>query len=296
VSRLRVLESGSIVYEKDGIDILPAIQSPWLKLNCYGPSRIPDCYLFKIPFNSFNDESKQFYNLLSDLDKMFDKKDGGYRSIINNKSDDDDSHPDFLVKPFRYNHIEKKIKSSFFFNNNYVRTKIDVETNDDVREYFQPDCEFRFIMSIKSIQERDYYDYSFYSIRSYLEQIEIKSERTELNSIRIRREALLVNLANLHTLPMKGVINVKLGSSILLIDNNPEHPDKPSSECPISKEDFANKDDVIIFNRAKHGFKQIYKITSLQAWINHKPIDPTDPTTREPITKQNVERYTLKFM
>jgi hypothetical protein len=33
VSRLRVLETGSIVYEKDGVDRLPAIQSPWLKFN-----------------------------------------------------------------------------------------------------------------------------------------------------------------------------------------------------------------------------------------------------------------------
>ena len=123
-----------------------------------------------------------------------------------------------------------------------------------------------------------------------------KSERKEHNSIRIRREELLISLNNLNTVPLKGDLNVKLSSDIFLIDNNPEHPDKPSSECPISKEDFANNEDVIIFNRAKHGFKQMYKITSLQAWIDHKPIAPTDPTTREPITKQNVERYTLKFI
>jgi hypothetical protein len=290
-----VLESGSIVYKKDGVDIAPFIQSPWLKLNCYGPSRIPDCYLFKIPFNSDNDESKQFYNLLSDLDKMFDKKDGGYRSIIH-KDSHDDARPAYLLKPFKYNHIEKKITSSFFFNNNNVRTKIDIETNDDVREYFQSDCHFRFIMSLRTFYEMSIDDYSFYSIRIYLEQIEVISERTELNSIIIRRELLLVNLANLHTLPLKGIINARLGSDIFLIDNNPEYPDKPSTECPISREDFVNNEDVIIFNRAKHGFKLMYKLTSLQAWIIHTQPTTTDPITREPITKQNVERYTLQFM
>jgi len=87
-----------------------------------------------------------------------------------------------------------------------------------------------------------------------------------------------------------------LSSNIFLIDNNPEYPDKPSSECPISREDFVNNEDVIIFNRAKHGFKHMYKLNSLQAWIIHTQPTTPNPTTREPITKQNVERYTLQFM
>jgi len=290
-----VLESDFIFYEKDGVNIVPFIQSPWLKLNCYGPSRIPDCYLFKIPLNLDNDEEKQFHNLLSDIDKMFDKKDDTYRSIIN-KNFDDDPRPDFLIKPFKYNHFENKIISKFFFNNNNVRTKIEVETTDDVREYFQPDCHFRFIMSINSVCKRSVGDYKFDFLRIYLNQIEVKTERTELNSIRIRQEALLINLADLNTLPLKGMINVKLDSDFFLIDNNPEHPDKPSVECPISREDFVNNEYVIIFNRAENGFKHMYKLTSLQAWIDHKPIAPTDPTTRKSITKQNVERYTLQFM
>lgn len=112
----------------------------------------------------------------------------------------------------------------------------------------------------------------------------------------VAQVALQVNLTNLHTVPLKGVLNVKLSSNIFLIDDNPEYPDKPSSECPISKEDFANNEDVIIFNRAIYGFKHMYKIASLQFWIDHNSIAPTDPSTREPITTQNVERYTLQFM
>jgi len=288
-----VLESGYIRYEKDGVDIVPQIQSPWIKLNCYGIGLDPHCPRLKIGLTLENDEEKQFYNLLSAIDKIFDK-DEAYRPII--KKDYSDSRPDYLVKSFRYSYMENKMMCHFYFNNNNVRTEIEVETIDDLAEYFQPGCEFRYIMSITSFCKRSVDNYKYNFLRINLTNIEVKSERTELNSIRIRQEAILINLANLLTLPLKGVINVKLSSDIFLIDDNPEYPDKPSAECPISKEDFVNNEDVIIFNRAKNGFKHMYKLTSLQAWINHKPTAPTDPTTREPITKQNVERYTLQIM
>jgi len=284
------------MYEKeDGVDMALHIYSPWLKLNCYGIGRNPDCPRLKIGLSLESDEEKQFYNLLSSIDKIFDK-DEAYRPII--KKDYLDSRPDYLVIPFIYNYngIGKKMISSFFFNNNNVITKIEVETIDDQVEYFQLGCHFRYIMSFKSFRKNNVYNYKYNFISICLDLIEVKSERTELNSIRIRREALLINLANLHTLPLKGVINVKLSSDIFLIDDNPEYPDKPSAECPISKEDFVNNEDVIIFNRAKHGFKHMYKLTSLQAWIIHTQPTSTDPTTREPITKQNVERYKLQFM
>lgn len=290
---MRVLESGCIRYEKDGVDIVPQIQGPWIKLKCYGIGTDPHCPRLKIGLTLENDEEKQFYNLLSAIDKIFDK-DEAYRPII--KKDYLDSRPDYLVKFFRYSYMENKMMCHFYFNNNNIRTEIEVETIDDLVEYFQPGCEFRYIMSITSFCKRSVDDYKYNFLRINLTNIEIKSERTELNSIRIRREAHLVNLANLHTLPMKGVIKVKLGSGILLIDDNPEYPDKPSAECPISKEDFISNEDVIIFNRAKHGFKLMYKLTSLQAWIIHTQPTSTDPTTREPITKQNVERYKLQFM
>lgn len=288
-----MLDSGLIRYEKDGVDILPQIQSPWIKLNRYGIGTNPRCPRLKIWLSLENDEEKQFNNLLSAIDKIFDKDDA-YRPII--PKDNPDSRLDYLVKSFGYSYINNKMLCHFYFNNNNVRTEIEVETIDDLVEYFQPGCEFRYIMSIPSFIKRSVGDYKFNFLRINLTHIEIKSERTELNSIRIRREALLVILANLHTLPLKGVINVKLSSDIFLIDNNPEYPDKPSVECPISRDDFVNNEDVIIFNRAKNGFKLMYKLTSLQAWIIHTQPTSTDPTTREPITKQNVERYTLQIM
>lgn len=290
-----MLESGCIRYEKDGVDIALFIKSPLIKLNSYGIGRDPNWPRLKIGLTLESDEEKQFYNLLSAIDKIFDKDDL-YHPII--KKDYPDTRPDYLVKRFKYDYkgIGKKMMCHFYFNNNNVKTEIDVETIDDLVEYFQPGCHFRYIMSITSFRKSVVGDYKYNFVRINLEDIEVISERTELNSIRIRRELLLVNLANLHTLPLKGFINVKLSSDIFLIDNNPEYPDKPSAECPISREDFVNNEDVIIFNRAKHGFKLMYKLTSLQTWIIHTQPFLTDPLTREQMAKQNVERYTLQFM
>jgi len=293
-----VVEGGSIVYKKDGVNERAVILSPWLKLNYYGVSRMPDHYGFKIPLNLGNDDERHFYDLLSDIDKVTDNEDDEYIPIIKKSIYPDSNRPDYLLTNFKYSFIEDKMRSHFYFNNNNVKTKINVQTKDDMIEYFQKDCEFRFIMNItyllKGFNNK-------YFLKIYLDCVEVKTDRTSLSRSIFFDDSdddseRLVNLANLQTLPLKGVINVKLGSGILLIDDNPEYPDKPSAECPISREDFVNNEDIIIFNRAKHGFKHMYKLTSLQAWIIHtQPITP-DPTTREPITKQNVERYKLQFM
>ena len=293
-----MVEGGSIVYKKDGVNERAVILSPWLKLNYYGVSRMPDHYGFKIPLNLGNDDERHFYDLLSDIDKVTDNEDDEYIPIIKKSIYPDSNRPDYLLTNFKYSFIEDKMRSHFYFNNNNVKTKINVQTKDDMIEYFQKDCEFRFIMNItyllKGFNNK-------YFLKIYLDCVEVKTDRTSLSRSIFFDDSdddseRLVNLANLQTLPLKGVINVKLGSGILLIDDNPEYPDKPSAECPISREDFVNNEDIIIFNRAKHGFKHMYKLTSLQAWIIHtQPITP-DPTTREPITKQNVERYKLQFM
>ena len=293
-----MLEGGSIVYKKDGVNEKAVILSPWLKLNYYGASYIPDCYVFKIPLNLGNDDERHFYDLLSVIDKVTDDGDDKYIPIIKKSFYPDSNRPDYLLTKFKYSFIEEKMRSHFYFNNNNVRTKIDVQTKDDMLEYFQKDCEFRFIMNITSLCEGFN---NKYFLKIYLDCVEVKTDRTSLSRSIFFDDSdddseRLVNLANLHTFPLKGIINVKLSSDIFLIDDNPEYPDKPSAECPISREDFVNNEDVIIFNRAKHGFKHMYKLTSLQSWINHKPTAPTDPKTREPITKKNVERYKLQFM
>jgi len=293
-----VVEGGSIVYKKDGVNERAVILSPWLKLNYYGVSRLPDHYGFKIPLNLGNDEERHFYDLLSVIDKVTDNEDDKYIPIIQKSIYPDSNRPDYLLTQFKYSRIENRIRSRFYFSNNNVRTEINVQTKDDILEYFQKDCEFRVIMNITYLCEGFN---NKYFLKIYLDCVEVKTDRTSLSRSIFFDDSdddseRLINLANLHTLPLKGVIKVKLGSGILLIDDNPEYPDKPSSECPISRENFVNNEDVIIFNRAQYGFKHMYKLTSLQAWINHKPTAPTDPTTREPITKQNVERYKLQFM
>ena len=293
-----MVEGGSIVYKKDGVNERAVILSPWLKLNYYGVSRLPDHYGFKIPLNLGNDEERHFYDLLSVIDKVTDNEDDKYIPIIQKSIYPDSNRPDYLLTQFKYSRIENRIRSRFYFSNNNVRTEINVQTKDDILEYFQKDCEFRVIMNITYLCEGFN---NKYFLKIYLDCVEVKTDRTSLSRSIFFDDSdddseRLINLANLHTLPLKGVIKVKLGSGILLIDDNPEYPDKPSSECPISRENFVNNEDVIIFNRAQYGFKHMYKLTSLQAWINHKPTAPTDPTTREPITKQNVERYKLQFM
>jgi len=293
-----VLEGGSIVYKKDGVNKRAVILSPWLKLNYYGASHIPDYYGFKIPLNLGNDDERHFYDLLSVIDKVTDNEDDKYIPIIKKSIYPDSNRPDYLFTKFKYSFIEEKMRSHFYFNNNNVKTKIDVQTKDDMLEYFQKDCEFRFIMNITSLCEGFN---NKYFLKIYLDCVEVKTDRTSLSRSLFFNDSdddseRLVNLANLHTLPLKGIINVKLSSDIFLIDDNPEYPDKPSSECSISREDFVNNEDVIIFNRVKHGFKHMYKLTSLQSWIIHTQPNSTDPITREPITKQNVERYKLQFM
>ena len=295
---MSVVEGGSIVYKKDGVNERAVILSPWLKLNYYGVSRLPDHYGFKIPLNLGNDEERHFYDLLSVIDKVTDNEDDKYIPIIQKSIYPDSNRPDYLLTQFKYSRIENRMRSRFYFSNNNVRTEINVQTKDDILEYFQKDCEFRVIMNITYLCEGFN---NKYFLKIYLDCVEVKTDRTSLSRSIFFDDSdddseRLINLANLHTLPLKGVINVKLSSDIFLIDDNPEYPDKPSSECPISRENFVNNEDVIIFNRAKHGFKHMYKLTSLQAWIIHTQPTSTDPTTREPITKQNVERYKLQFM
>jgi len=183
-----VLESGKIVYEKDGVDIPAFISSPLIKFNWY-LSRLTNSYL-EITLNQDNDKEKKFYKLLSDIDKMFDKKkDDPYDPIIKKSLDDNPSYSLFL--PF-YQDKNKKIITDFFFtNNDNVSTQIEVETSDDVDEYFQHDCYFRFNMLIKSFRKKKGFGgYNFYSLEIYLGQIEVKTERKELNSIRIREEEI----------------------------------------------------------------------------------------------------------
>jgi len=190
-----VLESGKIVYEKDGVIIPAFISSPVIKFNRY-LSRLTNSYL-EIPLNQDNDKEKKFYKLLSDIDKMFDKKkDDPYDPIIK-KSLDDDPY-DSLFFPL-YQNKKKKIITGFFFNNNdNVSTKIEVETSDDMDEYFQHDCYFKFNMLIKSFcKKKSLGGYNFYSLDIYLGQIGVKTERKELNSIRIRKEEIEMNMAEL---------------------------------------------------------------------------------------------------
>lgn len=188
-SCLRVLESGKIVYEKDGVNIPAFITSPLIKFNWY-LSRLTNSYL-EISFNQDNDKEKKFYKLLSDIDKMFDKKkDDPYDPIIKQSLDDNPSYDLFL--PF-YQDKNKKIIADFVFtNNDNVQTEIEVKTSDDVNEYFQHDCYFRFNMLIKSFRKKKNFlgGYNFYSLEIYLGQIEVKTERKELNSIRIREEEI----------------------------------------------------------------------------------------------------------
>lgn len=310
IKRLHKLECGRIVYDFENDYRTPAIQSPWLKLNCYGLNTFTN--RFKIPLNLDNDNSKQFYNLISDLDKMLDKEDDRYYCpIIHTFLNDDDEHhyrpdrPDFLMTSFRYDkYSPDKIITAFFFNNNNVRTNADVRTINDLKYYFQPNCEFRFIMRIKL----NNFSSTGYSLGIWLESVEVKTDRTELStelSTELRTNYLRsvidsddddIVLTNLKTVPLKGDLPVKLISGIFHIDDKQDYPDKPNSECPISKEEITNNEVVIIFNRKKYGFKHMYKIASLQVWINYNPKSPTDPSTREPITTYNLERYIIKFM
>jgi hypothetical protein len=218
-----------------------------------------------------------------------------------NDDDDDDYHyrpdrPDFLMTSFRYDYGSDKIITAFFFNNNNVRTNADIRTINDLKYYFQRDCEFRFIMRIKlkNLLSAGYY------LNIWLEAVEVKTDRTELPTNYLRSvfdsDDDDIVLTNLKTVPLKGDLCVKLISGIFHINDKPDYPDKPNSECPISKEDIRNNEVVIIFNRKKYGFKHMYKIASLQVWINHNPKSPTDPSTREPITTYNLERYIIKFM
>ena len=176
-----MVEGGSIVYKKDGVNERALILSPWLKLNYYGVSPIPDHYGFCIPLNLGNDDERHFYDLLSDIDKENDNEDDEYIPIIQKSIYPDSNRPDYLSTKFQYSFIEEKMRSHFYFNNNNVRTKIDVQTKDDMLEYFQKDCEFRFIMNINSLCEGFNGFNNKYFLKIYLDRVEVKTDRTSLS-------------------------------------------------------------------------------------------------------------------
>lgn len=66
------------------------------------------------------------------------------------------------------------------------------------------------------------------------------------------------------------------------------------AEDAIVASNFEDGDEVVVLERAAHGFKHVYKRASLDAWFNTNP-PPKGPTTRKVLTQADIERYTLRI-
>ena len=171
-------------YLKDGKEVLPQIQSPWLKLSNYGipgkmdrngklllnaagnPLNDRELGRLKVPFNLDDDDSKKFYELMTALDQKVeddreqiwgDKKKANiykYVPLVRTPAENPDAPEDAPVKPdyftakFDFDYKDGKMKTAVYVNTDGDRTAVETPTLDDVKKYVRYKSECRLVFSL----------------------------------------------------------------------------------------------------------------------------------------------------
>jgi hypothetical protein len=171
-------------YLKDGKEVNPQIQGPWMKLFTYGiggkldknrqpitnqagmPLTDRERGKIKIPLKKDDPECVKLFELLSEIDKMAenerekiwgDKKKANaykYQPMIRQAAEDPDAAPDTPKKPdyftikFDFDNATGNIKTKVYQNADGDRTELNTPTLDDVTKYIKYQCEFRPVFAL----------------------------------------------------------------------------------------------------------------------------------------------------
>jgi len=171
-------------YLKDGKDVLPQIQGPWMNLSTYGipgkmdragkllvnaagnPLNDRELGRLKIPFNLEDEDSKKFYELMTALDQKVedereqiwgDKKKANvykYVPLVRTPAENPDAPEDAPVKPdyitvkFDFDYKDGKMKTAVYVNTDGDRVLVDTPTLDDAKKHIRYKCDYRPVFSL----------------------------------------------------------------------------------------------------------------------------------------------------
>jgi len=171
-------------YLKDGKEVLPQIQGPWMTLSTYGiPGKLDkngkpllnqggqplsdrERGKLKIPFDLNDPEAKKLYEVLTAIDQKCedekeliwgDKKKANaykYQSLVRQPAENPDAPEDAPVKPdyitlkFDLDYKSGEVKSKLYKNTDGDRTEVEALTLDEVQKHVRYKCEFRPVFSL----------------------------------------------------------------------------------------------------------------------------------------------------
>lgn len=174
-------------YLKDGKEVMPQIQGPWMVLSTYGiPGKLDkngqpiknqagqpltdrERGKLKIPFNMDDPDSKKLYELLCAIDDKCeadreaiwgDKKKANaykYQAIVRQPAENPDAPEDAPEKPeyftvkFDFDNKTGDIKTKVYQNNDGDRTEVPAVTLDEVTKYVRYKCEFRPVFALSKL-------------------------------------------------------------------------------------------------------------------------------------------------
>jgi hypothetical protein len=171
-------------YLKDGKEVIPQIQGPWMTLNNYGiPGKVDkngkpllnqggqplsdrELGKLRIPFDLNDSEAKKFYEVLTAIDQKCendkeqiwgDKKKANaykYQSILRQPAENPDApedapqRPDYVTAKFDLDYKTGEVKTKVYLNTDGDRSEVSAPTLDEVRKYVRYKCEYRTVFSI----------------------------------------------------------------------------------------------------------------------------------------------------
>jgi len=171
-------------YLKDGKEVIPQIQGPWMTLNNYGiPGKVDkngkvllnqggqplsdrELGKLRIPFDLNDPESKKLYEVLTAIDQKCeddkekiwgDKKKANaykYQSIVRQPAENPDApedapqKPDYVTTKFDLDYKSGKVNTKVYLNTDGDRAEVSTPTLDEVRKFVRYKCEFRPVFSI----------------------------------------------------------------------------------------------------------------------------------------------------
>lgn len=171
-------------YLKDGKEVIPQIQGPWMTLNNYGiPGKVDkngkvllnqggqplsdrELGKLRIPFDLNDPESKKLYEVLTAIDQKCeddkekiwgDKKKANaykYQSIVRQPAENPDApedapqRPDYVTTKFDLDYKTGEVKTKVYLNTDGDRVEVAAPTLDEVRKFVRYKCEYRPVFSI----------------------------------------------------------------------------------------------------------------------------------------------------
>jgi len=174
-------------YHKDGKDVNPQIQGPWMNLYTYGiggkndkngqpitnqsgmPLTDRERGKIKIPLNKDDADCVKLFELIAEIDKMAenereklwgDKKKAAaykYQPMIRQAAEDPDApantpkKPDYITVKFDFDNASGNIKTKVYQNADGDRTELNTPNLDEVTKYIKYKCDFRPVIALSKL-------------------------------------------------------------------------------------------------------------------------------------------------